>query len=302
MYLARAVARHGVEVGAIDLPRSRHILAGDMRLHCLTWGAATNPALVLLHGAGLNAHTFDLVAVALCDRVHVIAVDLRGHGDSEWSRSLNYSVGAHAADVRALLHALDATPAVVVGMSLGGIVGMELALSWPTIVRGLVLIDVGPPPRDAAVDRVDAPMQREDTFTSVEDAVEQLLRAKPLRDPDELRWSVRQNLMRMHGGGYTWKFDRRHRSTRDHVDEVLADNRRLAAHIGDLACPLLVVKGGASDMLHRSAVDAFVARARTGRAVEIPGARHAVQASKPAALVAELESFIAGLPPATTGS
>ena len=292
-HLARLVERHQLTVPKIVLPTARHVLAGPTRLHLLDWGAPGNPLVVLLHGAGLNAHTWDAVALGLSQRFRCLAVDLRGHGESEWSAALAYNVALHTDDVLGLLDDAGARRCTIVGHSLGGIVGMSVALTAPALVRALVLVDVGPAPRDDSVDRVDGNMQGDDTFASVEAAVDAILEAKPHLDRTLLAWTLEQNLMRLHDGTYTWKYDRRHRMTRDHVDEILAENRALAARVADIRCPVLLAYGAESDMLSRAAIADFVASAPHARAAEVPGARHAVQSDNPGELVRLVRELLA---------
>ena len=83
--------------------------------------------MVFLHGGGLNAHTWDIVCLALREEHHCCALDLRGHGDSEWSPALDYSLGAHLRDLEAFADHLGAARFFLVGQSLGGIIGMGYA-------------------------------------------------------------------------------------------------------------------------------------------------------------------------------
>jgi pimeloyl-ACP methyl ester carboxylesterase len=117
-------------------------LLRDQRFHFLDWGGTGTIPIVFLHGGGLTAHTWDLVCLALRPRYRCYALDLRGHGDSEWSRAMDYSPDAHAADVDAFVRALELPAPVVIGMSLGG--GTAVRYSVEHLPRALVVIDTGP--------------------------------------------------------------------------------------------------------------------------------------------------------------
>ena len=128
-----------------EAPRcvSRNVLVGGLRLHLLEWGPSSGPPVVLLHGGYQSAHTWDLVALSLSRRYRVIAVDLRGHGDSEWPRDREASLTALATDVRDVVEELDLGAVAVIGHSLGGLVLMQLMIEHPDVVRRAVLEDVG---------------------------------------------------------------------------------------------------------------------------------------------------------------
>jgi alpha-beta hydrolase superfamily lysophospholipase len=85
---------------------SRNILANGLRFHLLEWGEPSSPDLLLLHGGHLSAHTWDFVSLALADRYHVIAVDWRGHGDTEWPRDWDMSFGSLIDDLAAIFEEL----------------------------------------------------------------------------------------------------------------------------------------------------------------------------------------------------
>lgn len=111
------------------------------RVSALRWGA--RPGTTLLHGAGLNAHTWDGVLLALGR--DALAVDLPGHGDSSWRADFDYRPATNAAAVAALLDAVgDGSPQLVVGQSLGGLTAVVLAATRPDLVRALVLVDISP--------------------------------------------------------------------------------------------------------------------------------------------------------------
>ncbi|WP_424935374.1 MULTISPECIES: alpha/beta fold hydrolase [Bacteria] len=119
---------------ALDLPDGRSLSA-------LRYGDAA-PVATFLHGAGLNAHTWDATILAL--GLPALAIDLAGHGDSSWREDLDYTARPHAADVAAALDAWTDIPQVVVGQSLGGLTAAALAAARPDLVRAAVIVDITP--------------------------------------------------------------------------------------------------------------------------------------------------------------
>jgi pimeloyl-ACP methyl ester carboxylesterase len=114
-----------------------------LRLHYTEWGSATAPPLVMLHGLNVQCHTWDPFARELADRYHVIALDMRGHGDSDWSRA-GYRVRSMARDVHGLIDALGKGPVSLVGHSAGVRVAIAVAGERPETVSKLALSDAGP--------------------------------------------------------------------------------------------------------------------------------------------------------------
>lgn len=134
-----------------DRPAAVSMLVDGISLVSRVWSCPrpNGPAVVLLHGTGATAEDWDLVAAGLSDRRTVLAVDLRGHGRSDWPGT--YSIQLLAQDVSAMLDRLDAGPVDLVGHSLGGLVACKVAAAAPRQVHRLVLEDVGlPHPRPAS--------------------------------------------------------------------------------------------------------------------------------------------------------
>jgi pimeloyl-ACP methyl ester carboxylesterase len=295
-HLRRVLDLAGISVPEVVLPASRHIVVDGLRLHYLDWGGDGTAPLLFLHGGGLSAHTWDVVALAMRRRFHCLALDLRGHGESEWSRSLDYTIDEHTADIVGFLDGLGIERVVLVGMSLGGIVSMSVALDHPARVAALTLVDVGPPADPVGVARVNTFMKRAESFASIDDAIEAAIAYSPKRDRRLLAWTLRRNLMQLADGTLTWKYDRRNRTTTEHVDRIIARNRELAERIEELACPMLLVYGERSDVLSAADAEAFVRRVHDGRIAGAPDAGHSVQGDNPAALVAELDRFFDEIP------
>ena len=105
--LRKALAIAGLNPPTVTLPEDREIIVGNMRFHYLDWGGNGYP-LLFLHGGGLTAHTWDVMAVNLRDRFRCIALDQRGHGDSEWSPTIDYGVETQVKDVEGFI--ADARP------------------------------------------------------------------------------------------------------------------------------------------------------------------------------------------------
>ena len=309
--LRRAAQAKGVPVPEFVDPDEHHVVLGGHRFHYLDWGKPDLGPAVFLHGHGLTAHTWDLVSLTLRSRLRCFTPDLRGHGDSEWSPVLDYRVATHAADAERFLRQVTVEPAVLVGMSLGGLVALRCAAEAGELVRALVIVDIGPEsagkfraaPDRAGSDNGDGPRQPVNVFSapveldSVEEFVQHSLAFNPRRDPVLLRGSLLHNLRQLPNGRWTWKYDQRpllrtRPANGDDRDDGMKDTWPLTDRV---KCPVLVVRGGSSDILSREGAADLAGRFRDGRWAEVPDAGHSVQGDNPAAFASTLQSFLADI-------
>ena len=125
-------------------PNERCVTVNDLRFHVLEWGDAGKPPLLLIHGGNSSARgTWLLTAPGLAGRFHVIAPDLRGHGETDWDPEARYFTSTYADDIAALVKALGIGPFWLVAHSMGGGISINYASRHPDMVRGLVLVDSG---------------------------------------------------------------------------------------------------------------------------------------------------------------
>src|SRR5262245_11975513 len=297
-HLELSSATAGINLADLTLPDSHHILLRQMRFHYLDWGIAGLPPVVFLHGGGLNAHTWDLVCAALRTERHCVALDQRGHGESEWSPPMDYSTESHVGDLEAFVDALGLERFVLVGMSLGGVNALAWAGRHSARLAGLVLVDVGPEIRFDGVRKIQAFTAEATPLDSVEQFVERALAFNPRRNRDLLRRSLLHNLRPTPDGRLMWKYDQRHRGK---VDPAAYARRRelLWSAVDRVECPTLVVRGAQSDVFHDEDAAQLAGRLRRGRWVRIEDAGHTVQGDNPADLLVSLRSFLdeAALPP-----
>ena len=293
-HLKAVAKRAGLEGSGITLPESHDVVVGRMRLHYLDWGGPARPYLLFLHGGGLNAHTWDVICLALRTRYHCLALDLRGHGESEWSRDVTYSIDAYRADVEGFVDALEIDRFVLVGMSLGGLAALAYAGANSGRLGGLVIIDTGPTTQTAGSARVREFMQLPSELDSVEAFVARALEFNPSRDASLLRSSLLHNLQEMPNGKWTWKYDPRYR-TRDGFATVDEARAKLWEVVPAIRCPTLVVRGGRSDVFSDLDAGGLAAKLPDGRWVVVPDAGHTVQGDNPRGLLDVMVQFLAPL-------
>jgi len=290
-------SEYGLPFAAPPIVRREAVeVPGGRRVSALVWGDRS-PELVVVHGGAQNAHTWDTVLMALGRPA--LAVDLPGHGHSDWRDDGTYSPPALADDVAVAVRALAPEARVVVGMSLGGMTAMELAVRHPQLVRRLVLVDITPgvdrEKAKAVLDFVDGPQ----AFPSFASLLERTVEHNPTRSVASLRRGILHNAQRAEDGTWRWRYDRGSHARRaaagsDAPPATAADAMApLWDDFGAVACPLLLVRGGASPVVD----DADVAEARRrqpGIRVEVvEGAGHSVQGDRPLELARLLERELA---------
>jgi pimeloyl-ACP methyl ester carboxylesterase len=290
-HLKLAARISDVEVSEFTLPESRQVLLGNMRFHYLDWGTAGQRPILFLHGGGLNAHTWDLVCLSLRNDYHCLALDLRGHGDSEWSPQGDYAIASHVTDVAAFVDHVGLSDFVIIGMSLGGITAVGYSALYSDKLAALVVVDVGPEVQRAGHQKIRDFVVDTAVLNSIDDFIEKAISFNPRRDPRLLRRSLLYNLRPTPDGKWMRKNDTRHMGQRT-IDATIEDARRQWLGLSAISCPTLVVRGADSDVLGaREAVE--LAKAfRDGRWVEVPNAGHTVQGDNPRGLIEVLRPFL----------
>jgi len=293
-HLTLAAAKAGLSFPELVLPDAHDVVLRRMRFHYLDWGTAGRPPIVFLHGGGLNAHTWDLVCLGLRRERHCLALDQRGHGDSEWSPEMDYATESHVGDLEAFVDRLGLERFVLVGMSLGGVNALAWAGRHGQRLAGLVLVDVGPEIRMAGVQKIAAFTSEQKPLDSIDEVVDKALAFNPRRDPQLLRLSLRHNLRQTPKGQWMWKYDQRHRGK---VEPGAYERRRdlLWDAVAKVPCPTLVVRGAQSDVFHDEDAERLAAALARGRWVRVENAGHTVQGDNPAGLLTELRAFLSAL-------
>jgi pimeloyl-ACP methyl ester carboxylesterase len=284
-----AAARElGLNDEQILQPVERDFLANGIRLHLLEWG--TGPSEILfLHGGSLTARTWDSVCLYVGQRHRCLAVDLRGHGDSEWPANADYRLASFARDIHATIATQTRGRPIVVGHSLGGLVAVKLFAEKGVDLRGLVLVDISPSPRAEGRQEVLRFLREHDRFTSVDDLITRARSRRPGRARPLVDHAVLSNLRSLPDGEWTWKWDRRRLTDRDtHLQQQRESLWRAAATI---SCPVLIVRGERSNVLLEADSANFAAVVPNATAVTVPDAGHTVQNDNPRALGELIDAF-----------
>jgi len=275
----------------VSEPRDATVALRGLTLHYLDWGTAGRPPLVCLHGITQTAHSWDEVAPALAHTHHLRALDQRGHGDSSWAADADYTLETQSRDVEAFLRTVVDGPAVLVALSMGGLNAMTLATRVPELVRALVVVDIAPQVERKGVEHIRQFVTANDELDSFEEFVARAHAFNPRRSLDNIRDRLRHNLRRLENGRWTWKYDPALRNPGRATGDIGTLWDRLAA----IRCPVLVVRGGESDILAPETA-ARLATLVHAEVRTVPGAGHSVMGDNPSGFLAAVEPFLAALP------
>jgi pimeloyl-ACP methyl ester carboxylesterase len=290
-HLKTTALRAGFSFDEVVLPQEHRVTVNGLAFRYLDWGNEKQRPILFLHGGALTAHTWDLCCLALRNDYHCMALDQRGHGDSDWAPDADYSISAQREDVKGFAEAVGLDRFVLVGMSLGAINGLAYAIAYPETLSALVLIDAGPNVRRPGSRRIRDFVNGGAEPETLEAIIERAMSFNPRRDPTILRRSLMHNLRQQTDGTWTWKYDRR-RFQQMGNDQHAAERRGLADRLARVTCPTLVVRGGESDVFHDEDAERLAAGLPDGRWVKIPKAGHTVQGDNPKDLAAALRDFL----------
>lgn len=292
------VARsHGIDHVDFSEPASHFLTANGIRLHYLDWGGSGDPIL-LLHGGGQTAHTWDFVCLQLRQRFHCYALDIRGHGKSDrMAPDIFRDPFDLGEDIRATVQALGLHGVAVVGMSFGGLTAMVYAIAQPPELKKLVIVDITPTMHyEGRAEDFDFMHAAE--FDSFDQAVDQSARNNPYRPRIHHQFSLSHLLVQRADGKWAWKVGR---STINPALRTIEGREKTARRIAMLwpevpriACPTLVIHGEMSAATLREDAERLARTVRHGRVITIPRATHVIQGDQPRALAAEIARFLAG--------
>jgi pimeloyl-ACP methyl ester carboxylesterase len=236
-------------------PTSHSYISQRLRLHYFDWGNPDAPPIVLIHGGRDHARSWGWVAERLCESWHVIAPDLRGHGDSQWSLDGGYTMAGYLYDLAQLVHRRALAPVALIGHSLGGNIATRYAGIYPDKVRCLVSIEgLGLSPKVLA-ERAARPVAERlrdwieaqrglagrmpRRYATTEDAVARMQAANKHLSIEQARHLTHYGVNQNEDGTYSWKFDP-YLHVFPPIDLATADVERLWAGV---ACPTLLVYG-----------------------------------------------------------
>src|SRR5579863_4204746 len=259
--------------------------AGGIVLNCLDYGGAGKTPILFIHGGSAHAHWWDFVAPAFTDRFHVMALDQRGHGESEWTDEWGYGTRHYVADLHAIITQWQFGAPILVGHSMGGHNVMVYSGLYSDTIRAMVAVDSPATYPEFAVkflrEMAERPARR---FDSLEEACEKF-RTIPetTTATDEIIRQVALNSFRQDADGkWSYKMDRR---------TMMREPINAWQNLANIKCPALFIRAETS-ALEFERVEKVVARMPRGQLVVVPDSHHHVLLDNPAGLIAALDNFL----------
>lgn len=251
----------------------RLAMSDGVHLHCERHGNTAARPVILLHGFGQTQYAWRGTAAVLAQHGYqALSYDARGHGYSQ--RADHYQLDDFITDLRQVAGQFDTEP-LVVGASMGGLVGLLAAVEAPALpIAALVLVDITPRWESQGVDRILAFMRaRPEGFDSLQEAADLIADYLPHRNRDASMAGLRQNLIKGQDGRYRWHWDP---ALLDAVKDNQQYQQRLIAAARKLTTPTLLVSGGLSDVVSAERVTEFLDWAPHAEHEHIADAAHMV--------------------------
>jgi pimeloyl-ACP methyl ester carboxylesterase len=267
----------------------KNLSINGLNLHYRDWPNEGAPALVLLHGFTGHAASWDTFAEAMNDRYRVLALDQRGHGDSEWAK--DYAPERRVEDLEQFVAALALGRFTLLGLSMGGICAYGYAAKHHEALEKLVIVDIAPTLERTGMSRISSGVQAKDVFDTQEEAVAQARLGNPLAPDDALRYRALNNLKQRDDGKWTFKYDvaLRNGST---ARVVPPDSEAIWASLANITCPTLLVRGEKSDLLGMAAAERMVATIPDCKLVQVANSGHSVPLDNPPGFLEAVRSWL----------
>ena len=272
-------------------PQDKTVSANGINLHYLDWGNTSAPPVLLVHGLRGHAHSWDDVSAALCQDYHVLALDQRGRGDTDWAPDGDYSGAAYVADLVGFCQALKLDSFILVGHSMGGRNSLAFASQHSDQLKKLVIVDIGPTVDPVGGARITTEMQQvPEEFDSLDAVVEYMSKQNRFASDRVVRRRLQYATRELPNGKIGWRYDLAIREQRRNCTAPPADD--LWPMLPNISCPTLIVRGKQTDLLPAEVAQRMVETLPDARLVEIDQAGHMVFEDNPEDFIAAVHRFI----------
>ena len=275
-----------VPIAGAQQPIDRFVTVNGLRIHYLDWGNETKPPMIMLHGIGRVAHTFDHIAPHFAPSYHVMAVDMRGHGDSDWDPKGAYLVEDYTKDIEGLAVQLRLRNITIWGNSTGGRVAQVFAGLHPELVSAVISEDVGPERPTQVAESVTRQLKQEDEkgWSSEDDLLAQL-KTSNSRTPEEiLRAYAHYGSKKRADGRVIWK-----------RDPAIGNGfvpTELWRFVRQIKSPIIYVVSGRSTIVPAATQEALKKALPQAQIVTIPGVGHYPSEENSSAYLAIVDKFL----------
>ena len=268
-------------------PADRFVTINGLRIHYLDWGSPDKPPMIMLHGIGRVAHTFDYIAPHFASDYHVMAVDMRGHGDSAWDPKGAYLVEDYVKDIEGMAEQLHLRGITIWGNSTGGRVAQVFAGLHPDLVAAVISEDVGPERPTQVAESVTRQLKQEDAkgWASEEELLTQLKTSSPRTAEEILRAYAHYGSKKREDGRVIWK-----------RDPAIGNGfvpTELWRFVRQIKSPIIYVVGGRSTIVPVATQEELKKALPQAQIVTIPGVGHYPSEENTADFLLIVDKFLA---------
>jgi len=267
------------------------VAVNGLKLHYLEWGDPSSPTLIALHGLRGHGHSWDGFSETMSGTYHILALDQRGRGDSDWASDGQYTGEAYVQDLEGFCEALQLRNFILMGHSMGGRNSMAFAARHPSMVNRLIIVDIGPEgdPRGAA--RIKREMvAAQEEYPSFETLLEAQQKANPLLSPEVLRQRLTYQTKTLPQGTIGWRYD-------VEIRQQWREDRRppqedLWPAIAQIPCPTLIVRGMETDILPLQVAQRMLQVMPKAQLAQVERAAHMVMEENPEGFLHVVRDFL----------
>jgi len=272
-------------------PKDKTVNVNGINLHYLDWGNEGKPRVLLLHGLRGHCHSWDDVSAEFCRDYHVLALDQRGRGESDWAPGGDYSSQSFVADLEGFCQALGLDSFILVGHSMGGRNGMAFAGRNAEKLQKFVIVDIGPdldPKGSGRITQelIDVPEE----FDSFEDVVTYQNKQNRFCSEPVLRRRLTYATKELPNGKVGWRYDLQIREQRR--NNTGSPQPDLWVELPKIKCPVLIIRGSETDTLGLETAKKMHTVLPNGQLVHVDRAAHMVFEDNPDGFIQELRKFL----------
>jgi pimeloyl-ACP methyl ester carboxylesterase len=286
--LHEAARQKGVPFTQENEPVDKQVQVHGMSFHYLEWGNPARPTILMLHGGSQQAHSWDFVSLPLSEQYHIIALDQRGHGDSDWAPDGDYSIEAHQGDIDGFVDKLGLSNFHLIGHSMGGRNSYVWTSRHPNRPRSLVIVDTGPEAQPRGRNRIQSFRELPDELDSF-DEFAQRVQEYTGRTREQVLGALKYSIRQRPDGKWSWKYDKVLRTPGNRTPQWTA--QQLWEAVSRITCPTLVVRGGDSDIFADETMRKMQQVIPNCSTVTVPRAGHLVAGDNPADFLTAVQDF-----------
>ena len=284
-----AARQMGVPFTVENEPADRFIEVNGMRFHYLEWGEPDKPTIMMLHGVQQQAHSWDFISLPLSVDYRVIAVDQRGHGDSDWAPNGDYSTDAYVGDVEALVGAFGLEDFHLIGHSMGGRNSLAWASGRPGTLKSLTIVDTGPETQRRGSNRIQQFRELPDELDTLDEFAQRVMEYTG-RSREQTLGALKYSIRQRDDGKWTWKYDKVIRTRGFRAPAWTPEQLWEGWHKID--CPALVVRGERSDIFGDETMQRMAKEHHDCTTVTVANAGHLVQGDNPPDFLAAVKGLL----------